>query len=177
MDIKQLVDDSKKGCIDSFIQLLTAKQDMLYKISFTYTGNPYDAEDCLSEASIQAFDKIRQLREPEKFYQWFTTLLINHCRANYRKQQRERERLAKNHEQDLLAGMMPDFSTGVDDQILVEEIFQSLKKDERDLLALKFMEEFTLKEIAAIMGVAEGTVKSRFYRTLAKIKKVWRDEE
>jgi len=43
------------------------------------------------------------------------------------------------------------------------------------LLVLKFMEDFTLKEIAEIMDMAEGTVKSRLYRTLEKLKKAWRD--
>ena len=48
MDLKQLVAESKKGNIESFMFLLSAKQEMLYKIAYTYTQHPQDAEDVLS---------------------------------------------------------------------------------------------------------------------------------
>ncbi len=170
MDIKQKVMESKNGNIDSFIELLTAKQDTLFKIAFTYSQNPYDAEDSLSEASIKAFDKIKQLREPEKFYKWYTTLLINLCRARYKRQKRELENIDRSIRTDLMERVAPDFSEAVENKLLVEKIFQSLKHDERDLLVLRFMDDYTIKEIAEIMQVAEGTIKSRLYRTLKKIK-------
>lgn len=176
MDIKQLVAESKKGNIDSLITLLSAKQDLLYKIAYTYTQNPYDAEDVLSEATIRAFNKIGQLRKPEKFYTWYTTLLINLCRAHYRKQLKETTRSDNNRQEAILEQVVPDFAAMVEDKMLVEKILQSLKHSERDLLVLRFMEDFTIKEIAEIMNVAESTVKSRLYRTLGKIKKVWRNE-
>lgn len=176
MDIKQLVAESKKGNIDSLITLLSAKQDMLYKIAYTYTQNPYDAEDVLSEATIRAFNKIGQLREPEKFYKWYTALLINLCRAHYHKQQKETARLDHHRQETILEQVVPDFSARVEDKMLVEKILQSLKHSERDLLVLRFMEDFTIKEIADIMNVAESTVKSRLYRTLEKIKQVWGDD-
>ncbi|NLL20090.1 MAG: sigma-70 family RNA polymerase sigma factor [Clostridia bacterium] len=175
MDLKQLVAESKKGNIDSLITLLSAKQDMLYKIAYTYTQNPYDAEDVLSEATIKAFNKIRQLKEPDKFYKWYTTVLINLCRARYNKQQKELSRLNSDRQEIILEEVVPDFSVSVEDKIMVQKILQSLKHSERDLLVLRFMEDFTIKEIAEIMNVAEGTVKSRLYRTLKKIKKVWRE--
>lgn len=173
MDIEQLVAESKKGNIDSLITLLSARQDMLYKIAYTYTQNPYDAEDVLSEATIRAFDKIGQLREPDKFYQWYTSLLVNLCRAYYRKRQKETAGLDHHRQEVIPEQVVPDFSARVEDRMLVEKILQSLKQSERDLLVLRFMGDFTLKEIAEIMDVAEGTVKSRLYRALEKIKKVW----
>lgn len=174
MDLKQLVAESKKGNIESFITLLSAKQDMLYRIAYTYTRNPYDAEDVLSEATIKAFNKIRQLKEPDKFYKWYTTLLVNLCRARYRRRQKEISGLNYNWQEIVIEQVVPDFSASIEDKVLVEEILQSLQHSERDLLVLRFMEDFTVKEIAEIMDVAEGTVKSRLYRILKKIKKVWR---
>lgn len=174
MDLKQLVAESKKGNIESFMFLLSAKQEMLYKIAYTYTQHPQDAEDVLSEAAIRAFDKIGQLREAEKFYPWYTALLINLCRAHYHRKRKERAGPAYDP-QAAWEPAVPDFSAAVEDRVLVDQILRSLPYPERELLVLKSMEDFTLKEIAEIMDMAEGTVKSRLYRTLEKLKKAWRD--
>lgn len=171
MDVELLVDQCKKGDIESFMELISAKQEMLYKIAFTYTSNAYDAEDCLSEASIKAFNKIKQLRESDKFYKWYTSLLINYCRGRYRRQKKELDNLEKIYHKEMLEDISGDFAKAVEDQALVEIILESLKDDERDLLVLRFMEDFSIKEIAEIMGVAEGTVKSRLHRSLKKIRK------
>lgn len=71
MEIEKLVLESREGDISAFMKLLREKQEIIYKISFSYSKNKYDAEDCISEAAIRAFDKIKQLKNPEKFYSWY----------------------------------------------------------------------------------------------------------
>lgn len=169
MDIEKLVFQSKKGDISSFMTLLKQKENLFFKIAYTYTGNAYDAEDCITEAAIHAFEKIRQLKKYSKFYSWYISILVNTCRCNYRRQQK-----MVSGEVYLMGEYIPDDTKSVEDRLLLEEILKSLKEDERDLLVLKYMHEFTLKEIAYMMGIAENTVKSKVYRTINKLKKKYR---
>ena len=79
-NIQDLIQKSKDGDISAFMTLLKNKEVLIYNISFSYTKNSYDAEDCISEASIKAFDKLKQLRNEDKFHCWFISILINVCR-------------------------------------------------------------------------------------------------
>ncbi|MDQ2087903.1 sigma-70 family RNA polymerase sigma factor [Herbivorax sp. ANBcel31] len=165
MDINELVHASQSGDMTSFIQLLTQKQDTIYRIARTYTKNSYDAEDCISEASIRAFDRIKQLKNPEKFYVWYISILVNISRKQYKKVCRETEFIPNLHELT-----STDIAKNTNNSILVDDILQFLNKNERDVLILRYLKDFKLEEIAHILGIPEGTIKSRLNRVTRKLK-------
>lgn len=164
MDIEKLVHKSKNGDISAFMKLLRGKEELIYKISFTYTKNKYDAEDCISEAAIKAFDKIKQLRNPEKFYSWYISVLVNVCRRSIK----EKVKASSGEE---LNFVRDEFSyRSVDDRIVIEGLLSKLKKDERDILALRYLKDYSIKEIADIMDMPLSTVKTKIYRSLNVLK-------
>jgi len=164
MDIKELVHKSKTGDISAFMELLREKEELIYKISFTYTKNKYDAEDCISEAAIKAFDKIKQLRNPEKFYSWYISVLINVCRRSIKNK-------IKASSDEELKLIRDEFSyRSVDDKIIIEGLLSKLKKDERDILALRYLKDYSIREIADIMDMPLSTVKTKIYRSLNVLK-------
>lgn len=164
MDVQELVIKSKNGDISAFMKLLREKEEIIYKISFTYTKNKYDAEDCISEAAIKAFDKIKQLRNPEKFYSWYISVLINVCRRSIR------EKVKASSEEELNF-VRDEFSyRSVDDKIIIEGLLSKLKKDERDILALRYLKDYSIKEISNIMDMPLSTIKTKIYRSLNVLK-------
>ncbi|KOF57589.1 MULTISPECIES: sigma-70 family RNA polymerase sigma factor [Clostridium] len=164
MDVEELVIKSKNGDISAFMKLLREKEELIYKISFTYTKNKYDAEDCISEAAIKAFDKIKQLRNPEKFYSWYISVLINVCRRSIR------EKVKASSEEELNF-VRDEFSyRSVDDKIIIEGLLSKLKKDERDILALRYLKDYSIKEISNIMDMPLSTIKTKIYRSLNVLK-------
>ncbi|WP_411681397.1 RNA polymerase sigma factor [Clostridium thailandense] len=159
-NIQELVQKSKAGDISSFMSLLRAKEVLIYNISFSYTKNSYDAEDCISEASIKAFDKLKQLKNEEKFYCWFISILINICRKNIKSK-------ITIPSDDTINQVRDEFSYQfIDDRILIEELLSKLRKDERDIIAFRYLKDYSIKEIAAIMNMPLSTVKTKIYRTL-----------
>ncbi len=164
MDTLTLVRKSKQGDISAFTELIREKHELLYKISFAYTKNQYDAQDCLSEACIKGFDKIRQLKNEEKFYSWFTSLLINICRKQYR----EKSKISSDEDLGDIMDMF-SFST-VDDRIIIENLLDKLKDDEREIVVLKYLKDYPLKEVARIIGLPENTVKTKIYRSINFLK-------
>jgi RNA polymerase sigma-70 factor (ECF subfamily) len=163
MDIKELVIASQKGDINSFVSLIKIKEDTIYRIAYTYTSNSYDAEDCISEAVLHSFDKIKQLKNAEKFYVWFISILVNICRKRYKVSAREDEFIAEIHE-------VPVDNAFTDNSIVVKDLLNYLKKDERDILILRYLKDFSIEEIARILRIPNGTVKSRLNRTISRIK-------
>jgi RNA polymerase sigma-70 factor (ECF subfamily) len=160
MELEYLVNKSKKGDISAFMKLLKEKQELFYKIAFAYTNNSYDAEDCISEAAIRGFEKLGHLKQTEKFYSWFTSLLINTCRSKYRR----KEKAASEEE---LIGIIGEVSySSVEDKLIIEDLLNMLKEDERELLVLRYLKDYSLKEIASIMDIPVSTVKTKIYRSL-----------
>lgn len=154
------------GDIACFMELLKHKQDMLYRIAYTYTHNQADAEDCLSTATIKAFDKISQLKKDESFYTWFNSILINTCRAYHQKH----KGIVPYH--DELNNLQSVYSiSSLEDKILIEEILSTLHKRESEILQLRYIKNYSLKEIAHILTIPENTVKTLIYRTLKKLRK------
>ncbi|MCM0649454.1 sigma-70 family RNA polymerase sigma factor [Clostridium swellfunianum] len=160
MNIEDLVSKSKKGDISAFIELLKKNQELFYKIAFAYTKNGYDAEDCISEAAIIGFEKLTHLRRTDKFFNWFTSILINTCRKKYR----SKEQSASDEE---LGEIIDEFSySAVEDKIIIEHLLNTLKQDERELLVLRYLKDYSLNEIASIMDIPVNTVKTKIYRSI-----------
>lgn len=165
METDELVRAGQTGDMDSYINLIRCREETIYKVARAYTQNSYDAEDCISEAVIHAYDKLGQLRRPEKFYPWFMTILVNICRDKYKRMKNEEEYIPVIHD------CIPDtVLKNPDHAIILETIFKHLEQNERDLLALRYLNDFTLEETAGILGIPKGTVKSRLSRTLFKIR-------
>lgn len=160
MNIEMLVIKSKKGDISAFMELLKEKQELFYKISFTYTNNPHDAEDCLSEASIKGFEKIKQLKKEDKFYSWFTSILINICRQQFR----EKRNISSEEELNEVRDMFSYNS--IEDKIIIESLLDKLKEDEREILVLRYLKDYSIAQVATIMDIPVNTIKTKIYRSL-----------
>lgn len=160
-NIQELVQKSKNGDISSFMLLLKQKENDIYNISFSYTKNSYDAEDSISEASIKAFDKLKQLKNEEKFYYWFISILINVCRKNIKGK-------STVSSDEIINTIKDEFSyRSIDDRLIIEDLLSKLRKDERDIIALRYLKDYSIKEIASIMNMPLSTVKTKIYRTLS----------
>lgn len=160
MNIETLVLKSKSGDISAFMELLKQKQELFYKISFTYTKNSYDAEDCISEAAIRGFEKINQLKNPNKFYNWFTSILINICRKGFR------ENIVTSSEKELDKVKDMFSYDSIEDKIIIEGLLNTLKNDEREILVLRYLKDYSIQDVAEIMDIPINTVKTKIYRAL-----------
>jgi RNA polymerase sigma-70 factor (ECF subfamily) len=169
IELEELVLASQEGDIKSFVELVRLKEEIIYRIARTYTCNSYDAEDCISEAVLKAYDRVRQLRDYSKFYVWFISILINICRKKYKAAARENEYIVEVHEAS--DESLINFS---ENSLVVENILNHLKENEREIIVLRYLKDFTLEEIAEILDIPKGTVKSRLNRTIARIRLKYR---
>jgi len=153
----------KQPGFDGFEQLVRENQRVVFQIAFGVLGNAADAQDVAQDAFVRAYEKAASLREPARFRAWVCTiarrLALNRVRGNLRARKRE-ERAADER------------TAGVDVTMVAEEReFLAVVRSEIDRLPEKLREAILLcaveglepAEVAAVLGVPPGTVRSRLH--------------
>lgn len=154
--------------IEKLSQYFEENQEYCYRVAYHYTQNSELAKDALQEAIIKAIMHYSQLRNEKYMKTWFYRILINECKNMLKKFPR-REELDMNWIED----------PAVHDQnlkIAVDHCLESLKPQYRDIIYLKYFQGFEFKEISRILGVRNGTVKSRYYKGMELLKMQWEGE-
>jgi RNA polymerase sigma-70 factor (ECF subfamily) len=142
--------------------LLVAGVPKARRLAIWILHDPIAAEDAVQEAALLAWRRRGDLRNPAAAEGWFTRILVNVCRSELRR--RARPRIVE------LEGV----EEGNDDRIHrhdeLTRAICALSPDQQTLLALRFGRDLTVPQVAAAMGLREGTVKSRLHATLAQLR-------
>lgn len=144
-----------------FTQKVLDCEQTLYRISLSMLKNEKDCEDAVQETILTGFRKLDTLKSEEFFTTWLVRILINQCK----KQLRHRSRFEPPaNEQE-----------GIIDQAYcsaeIKFALESLPEKIRIVMVMFYVEQFSIKEIKAILSIPAGTVKSRLSkgRKLLKI--------
>ena len=134
-----------------FIRRVRACERRLYRVARTMLRSEADCEDAVQEALLKAWAKLYTLREEAYFETWLIRILINQCRQIYRKQPPAAE----------LTEAVPAPEEGSADLM---RALLTLPEKMRIALELHYIEGYSVKECARMLGVPEGTVKWRLSR-------------
>lgn len=154
-----------KGDGDSFYKLIEPIKDNLYKMAFSYVGNEQDALDCVHESIVKAIRSLPLLKEPQHFNTWINRIVINSCKDYIRKNNKVTLVDIQDYESIAL--------TEDDKFIEAEELYlalNQLKKEEKDLIVMRYINDLSLKTLAEKFNLPLGTIKSRVNRTLIKLR-------
>ena len=162
-----LVKRAQRGDTDAFIRLMEKHKLPLYKIAKSYLRNEEDIADVMQDTILSAYEHIKELRQVLYFKTWLTRILINQCNRILR----GRKNLVPLHEHPELEYQNPD--TSIQEFL---ELLNLLKEPYRIVLYLFYVEEFTIREIAAILDMKENTVKTRLSRGRRCFKKLYLKE-
>jgi len=123
--------------------------------------------DILQETWLSVFQGIRKLKDPLRFPAWLYQISHNKAVGFLRKEnkytQMTNEQMAKYCENNTAISVVEEQAE------LVHELLGKLKLSHREVLTLYFLEGFSMREMAQIIGVSEGTVKSRLYYAKNKL--------
>ena len=142
--------------------------------AYLITGNLFTSEDVVQEAFILCYTRIKALKNPELFKPWFfkivTRLSWKHSR--YNKKVTPVEDIFEQAEANSVS--FEKSSLNVFKKEEYEELYRSinmLDKKSKTTVILFYFNDFSIKEIAEIMGCFQGTVKSRLFNSRKKLKK------
>lgn len=170
---KALMRLAQSGDTESFLQLMEAQKERLYRIGRAYLKNEEDVLDALQETSFRAYQGITKLKDEALFQTWLTRILLNCCNDEYRKRNKRKWLSQLN----MLGLSQPSFANRVDLKVTLEDAVRELPTKQKEIIILKYMQQYTLTEIAVILDIPEGTVKTRLHKALEKLRSTMGREE
>jgi RNA polymerase sigma-70 factor (ECF subfamily) len=164
---------------------MTAEQRRVFLLCYRLMGTRDEADTATQDVFLKAYralsgSRSEQLLEPAK---WLTRVAVNTCldRLRSRRWRFWRHRIDSGDEQTVLA-LAPDLGPSAEDRLFAAEIAKrlaaalaGLSGRQRSVFVLRHYEDRSLEEIAEILGLEVGTVKSHLSRALVKLRDELRD--
>jgi RNA polymerase sigma-70 factor, ECF subfamily len=136
--------------------------DAVYRLTFAILGNEADATDAAQETFVAAWRNVRRLRDPDRFDAWLQRVAVNTARMTHRA--RRRRAVREIPASDVSgASRIPAMPTVEDEAIVLDRALERLPVEQRAILVLHHLEGRAVAEIADILEVPVGTVKSRLH--------------
>jgi RNA polymerase sigma-70 factor, ECF subfamily len=164
---RELVEAARRGDRAAYDVLVRRKVESVYRTARAILGNEADAQDATQEAFVAAWRHLPRLRDVDRFEAWFGRIVVNACRQSLRHRSVVREIAipddpGERHFQGRRATADP--GTTVIDALSFDRAFDRLPIDDRAILTLHHADGRGLDEVASILGIPTGTVKSRLLR-------------
>ncbi len=180
---QQLAHLAAEGDEVAFSRLVDAHQNAVYSVALGFFKNREDALDAAQETFLKAWRSIDSFRGDSAFSTWILKIAYNVCLDTVRKKKRHdavsltvEDDDGETRELDITDEQIsasPERSAERRETVLlVRRAIDTLPYDQRTVLILRDMEDCTYEEIARILNLDLGTVKSRINRARTKLKKV-----
>lgn len=179
MNEAALIEQAQRGDVNAYNTLVLEYQGLAYNVAYRIMGEPDAAADATQDAFISAYKAINRFRGGS-FKSWLLRIVTNQCYDELRRRKRRpKTSLDALYVEDETpdASWMTDhaenpesFAQRMDLQSAIVDCLQDLPEDQRTVVVLSDIEGFSYDEIAGIVGVALGTVKSRLSRSRDKLR-------
>lgn len=162
--MEELIKEAQNGDKNAFNKIFIAINDDLYKIAKSRISNEDDIADAVQETMIATFKNIKKLRDPSQFKKWVITILINKCNRIYRRKYKKDVSYEEYNFESFSS------SCNLESNIEFYEMLKDLKYEEKIIIILYYLEQYTVKDIKKILKMNENTVTTHLYRARQKIK-------
>ena len=157
----------------------------IYGLCYRFTGSGAEAQDLTQEVFLRVFRTLKTFRSAEgSFGTWLARVARNLLIDHYRRTRQERvtdpieEQLAVLEEKGATASERPDRAVaGREASEILQAALQKLSPDLREAVILRDLQEMEYREIAQVLGIPEGTVKSRINRGRAELARLLRRQK
>ena len=184
----QLIDATLSGDTEAFDELIRRYQNQLVHSLELALNSREDALDVAQQAFVLAWKKLRTFRRESGFYSWLYRIARNVAISGIRQQKIKSASLDQLHEAagfeptDGNSQTAPDHALQQFEEInLVQQALQEIPEEFRQPLVLKEIDGMSYEEIAKILEIPLGTVRSRIFRArqelIAKLQRLSRDLE
>ena len=157
---RDLVEAARNGDREAYADLIRVRGDRLYALAQRVLRDVDRAEDALQDALVIAWRDLPGLRDPDRFDAWLHRLVVRACLAEAT---RERRLVANLRVLPVDIPTAGDDFMSVADRDQLEQGFRRLTPQQRALLVLRHFEGREPTEIAEILGIPVGTVRSRLH--------------
>ncbi|MFP6649351.1 MAG: sigma-70 family RNA polymerase sigma factor [Pirellulaceae bacterium] len=175
----QLIQLVRDGDLSAWGELIQIHQDRLYNSIVRVVGHPDQARDVVQDAFIQAIENFSSFDGKSQFFTWLYRIAFNRAMTMYRRQKDEvsldvaREKVGD----ETMATSQDQPENRVLNSELVAEVHQALGQltaEHRAVMVLREIEGCEYEQIAEILDISIGTVRSRLHRARAEMRRLLR---
>ena len=177
-DTRSLLDQARAGDAEAFGEICRIHGTPLLRQAITLCGNLTLAEDLAQDTLVEAWKGLHRYNGRCQFFTWLCAILLNRYR-NALRANRLRPAFTPGERDQDSAGNLPDHAAPPDQAIelreqavLVRQCVQALPVKHQQVIYLRFYVDDSLEGIAAALGCSVGTVKSRLFHALDKLRKM-----
>ena len=164
LDVKR----AKLGDKDAFCNLIRINKISMYRVAKSILSKEEDVEDAVSEAILKAYKNIKSLKDESFFKTWLIRIVINESNTLYKKRSRE---ISVENEHFVNLQVNDKYK-----DVTLYNAINALDDDLRTTTILFYFEDMKYKDIAKVLDVKEGTVKSRLSRAKEKLYNILKEE-
>ena len=172
MDTTTLISRAKQADVVAYGELVRTHQDLAIRTAYLVTGDLSDAEDVAQIAFVKAYAKLQTLKKAEQFRSWLLRIVTNEAR-NLRRStsRRDQLQLRVSVPRDESSDLSPEeFVVAAEQQQIVLDGLSSLPDDDRLILTYRYTLDLSIDEIAQVLDVRPGTVRTRLHRSRRRLR-------
>lgn len=181
-DDRQLIERCRSGDREAFDELVRRYERQVYNLAYRLSGNYDDASDVVVEAFVRAFQGLHTFRGDANFGTWLHRVVVNTF-LDMRKRSKGRQHISLEEQIELdgdtFTRQIEDTSPGPQELVEQEEreavlqrAIAQLSPERRILIVLYHFENLSYEEIAQILKLPVGTVKSRLNRARLALREI-----
>lgn len=164
---------ARRGDEQAFAALVRAVQRPVYGLCLRLLRTEAEACEVAQETFLRAYQNLDRYDESRPFDLWALTIARNLCLDILRRRTRLRTENVDEHAQALPSGeaSLEEEAIAKQERRSLEEAMATLSVQDREVLALYYVQKRTTREIAQVMNVAPGTIMARLFRAREKLRR------
>lgn len=167
----QLLQEARAGSRVAQGVLLERYRERVTNLAYSLLHSRDDAEDAAQEAFAQAFSSLQSFRGEASFWTWLYRITLNLC---LHRKRRSKENCESFDDHELPAH--GDAEAEAIARLTVSRTLDALPETLRVALILREMQGLSYEEIARVLAIPEGTVRSRLHEARRRFRELWEDE-
>lgn len=163
---------ARRGDSNAFAALVKSMQRQVYGLCLRLLRTEAEAAEVAQETFLRAYQNLDRYDDSRPFDLWVLTIARNQCLDLLRRRQKVRTEDVDDHSHALPSNE-PNLEEGAiirQERKSLEDAMATLSVDDREVLALYYVQKRTTKEIAEVMDVAPGTIMARLFRAREKLR-------
>jgi RNA polymerase sigma factor (sigma-70 family) len=168
-----LVERARRGDVRAYEELVRRYQDVAFRLAYTILGSAEEAEDAAQEGFVRAYHALDRFRDGAPVRPWLLTIVANAARTRRATAARRPTltlQAAATHPSDDSAQSPEAVALIAEQQRELLGAVNALRDDDQRVIAYRYFLDLSEAEMAAILGCARGTVKSRLSRALSRLR-------
>jgi RNA polymerase sigma-70 factor (ECF subfamily) len=183
-DDRRLIRECLRGRSAAFGILVRRHQDRLYNTVFRLLGNAEDAQDVIQESFISAYQSLGSFKGDSLFFTWLYRIAMN-AAISLKRKKKSAVSLDTGSKHDLVIDPLDnsvdnqpgDALERQEEEVRLQEALDRLSAEHRTVIVLKDIDDLKYEEIAEILAVPVGTIRSRLHRARLELRDLLREED